>query len=117
MPVINICFLCRDHVSPHLNSANDIGKKIQKEYPRLGEKEHRRKQTTVSLNDCFPGRAASPFFTSAIHRFHVAYCVFYIFFYLSAPPHPAAFAQIDIRMRIYGVQFLTVLFILVISRW
>lgn len=30
MPVINICFLCPHHVSPHLNSADDIAKKIAK---------------------------------------------------------------------------------------
>lgn len=40
----------------------------------------------------------------------------YIFLFIR-PPLPAALAQIDIRMRIYGVQFLTVLFILVISGW
>lgn len=50
------------------------------------EKEHRRKQTTASLNDCFPGRAAGPFFTSAIQGFHVAHSVFYIYFLFIGPP-------------------------------
>lgn len=106
-------FFVPHHVSPHLNSANDIGKKLQK-ISVARRKEHKRKQTTGSLNDCFPGRAASPFFTSAIHRFHVAYCVFYIFF-IYQPPLPSpmmSLGQIDIRwIRIYGIQFLTVLFI------
>lgn len=44
--------------------------------------------------------------------------VYFIYFLFIGPPLPAALDQIDIRrMRIYGVQFLTVLFILVISRW
>lgn len=102
MSVINICFLCPAPrvLTPELCEWHC--RKNCKKYPTLGEKEQRRKQTTASLNDCFPGRAASPFFTSAIHRFHVAFCVFYIHIFFIYRMLRSPRSQIDIPMRIYG---------------
>lgn len=93
MPVINIIIHCHGPrvLTPELCEWQCL--KNCKKFPTLGEKEQRHKQTTASLNDCFPGRAASPFFTSAIHRFHVSSVgtVYFIYFlFIGRLPPPSA---------------------------
>lgn len=85
MPVINICFLCP---APRVPTPELCRWHCRKNCEKKStEKEQRRKQTTASLNDCFPGKRQVHF----SHKCHsplsrCVYCVCLYIFYLSSLP-------------------------------
>lgn len=108
MPVINICFLCPHHVSPHLNSADDNVEKITKKKYRSKKSRGANRQQPVWMIASLEERQVH--FSQVPFTAFTLRTVFYIsiFIYRVA----VALCQIDIhQMRIYAVRFLTVLFI------
>lgn len=86
MPVINICFLCPNHVSPHLNSADDIAEKIAKKIYQTKKSKGTNRQQPVWMIASLEERQVH-FSQVPFSAFTFAYCILYIF-YLSSCRRP-----------------------------